>query len=68
MSAKVNQAPSVSLSGVWMRTLWVLNAVIRSKKGYKEVRALCELVKDSEKSYVRDHISLACHTVRRKGV
>lgn len=64
----MNQAPSVSLSGVWMRTLWVLNAVIGQKEGCEEVRVLSEFVKDSERSYVRDHISLACHTVRRKGV
>lgn len=64
----MNQAPSVSLSGVWMRTLWVLNAVVGPKKEYKEVRTLGDFVKDGEGSYAQDHISLACHTVRRMGV
>ena len=33
-----------------------------------EVRALIEFVEDSERSYVQDHISLACHIVGRKVV
>jgi hypothetical protein len=42
----MNQAPSVSLSGVWMRTFWVLKAVVRPMKMTRgKVRSLAELVK-----------------------